>query len=87
MSENGRVTRCDGLNVTPIPNLCATGRKVAMKLGVRLSPEIREGWEQVILRFESIFHFLTLILIGNKLNKCDLFAPVRSVLPCCYVVS
>lgn len=46
MSENEKVTKCDELNVTPIPHIpmLLVGFEVA-KSGVRLSPEIREGCE------------------------------------------
>ena len=55
-------TTCDELTTTPIsgPPVLLGGAEVG-KLRAKLSPGRREEWEESVLRFGFISHYLTLI--------------------------
>jgi len=67
--EGAAETACEELTAIPIPHstkpLC--GEKVE-NMGVKLSPGIRKGWGEGVLRFSFYFSLPYSDLIGNKLN-------------------
>jgi len=63
--EGAAETTCDELTVTPIPRppamLDARGRGGGRGMGVKLSPERREGWGEGVLRSGFISHYPALL--------------------------